>query len=433
MDLLTANDRPGTYPDSYYHATANPMEASATLHEDADCDVCIIGAGYTGLSAALYLADRGFNVVLLEANRVGWGASGRNGGQLGSGQRLDQTELEDEFGEKTAHQLWELGREAKSLVRDLVSTHNMKCDYRPGILYADHRKRLVAGSQAYVEKLQRDYGYGQVRFLDLQELRETVDTKAYYGGALDTGAGHLHPLKFALGLAEAAKQAGVRIFENTRAQTITRAKTARVVCDQASVTARHVLLACNGYLGDLDETVSRRVMPLNNYIIATEPLAAERAQALIRKNIAVSDSKNVVNYFRLSRDNRLLFGGGESYGYTFPKDIKAFVRPHMLSIFPQLDDVKIDYGWGGTLGITMSRMPHLQRLEDNIFSASGYSGHGLGMATLCGKLVGEIICGTASRFDLMASIPTVEFPGGTRLRRPLLVLAMLYYSLRDKF
>lgn len=433
MDLLTANDQPGAYPDSYYAASVKPMEAFAPLHEDAACDICIIGAGYTGLSAALHLAGQGFDVIVLEAHRVGWGASGRNGGQLGSGQRIDQTDLEHQFGEKTAHQLWELGREAKSLVRDLIARHDMKCDYKPGILYADHRKRLVAGSRAYVEKLQRDYGYGQVRFLGQEELRESVATNAYFGGALDTGAGHLHPLKFAQGLAGAAIQAGARIHEQTRVQKVEPSGTSRVVCEQAAVSAPHVLLACNGYLGDLDHSVSRCVMPLNNYIIATEPLAADRAQALIRKNIAVADSRNVVNYFRLSRDNRLLFGGGESYGYKFPKDIKTFIRPHMLSIFPQLADVAIDYGWGGTLGITMNRMPHLRRLEQGVITASGYSGHGVGMATLCGKLAGELICGTASRFDILASIPTPEFPGGPRWRQPLLALGMWYYALRDRF
>jgi len=433
LDLLTANDQPGAYPDSYYAATASRMEAHAPLREDVTCDVCIIGAGYTGLSAGLYLADRGFDVLVLEAHRVGWGASGRNGGQLGSGQRVDQSDLEDRYGEKTAHQLWELGREAKSLVRDLIATHTMKCDYRPGILYADHRKRLVAESRAYVDKLQRDYGYGQIRFLDQQDLQETVETKAYFGGSLDTGAGHLHPLKFAIGLAAAAKQAGARIHEQTRVRTIEPSNTTRVICDQATVSAPHVLLACNGYLGDLDQSVSRRVMPLNNYIIATEPLAADRAQTLIRKNIAVADSRNVVNYFRLSADNRLLFGGGENYGYKFPKDIKSFIRPHMLSIFPQLADVAIDYGWGGTLGITVNRMPHLQRLEHGVLSASGYSGHGVGMATLSGKLAGELICGTATRFDILASIPAPEFPGGPRWRQPLLALAMWYYALRDRF
>ncbi len=433
LDLLTVNDRPGTYPDSYYHATATRLEPFSPLLEDRGCDVCIVGAGYTGLSAALYLADNGFDVVVLEAHRVGWGASGRNGGQLGTGQRLDQVELERDFGKKTAHQLWELAREAKTLVRDLIVHHQMDCDYRPGILHADHRQRFVEDSKSYAELLQRDYGYGQIRFLDRDELRELVDTEAYHGGTLDTGAGHLHPLNFALGLARAATEAGARIHEGSRVTGIDTSGKVRVHCGDVSVTAQHVLLACNGYLGELDGAVARRVMPINNYIIATEPLPADLAHALIRKNLAVADSKHVVNYFRLSRDNRLLFGGGESYGYRFPGDIKAFVRPHMLAVFPQLKDVRIEYGWGGTLGITMNRMPHLERREHNVLSASGFSGHGLGMATLCGRLAGEAICGTQSRFDVMASVPTMEFPGGPRFRRPLLALAMLYYSLRDRF
>ena len=433
MDLLTANDRPGAYPDSYYRATANRLEPFAPLVEDATCDVCIVGAGYTGLSAALYLAENGFDVMVVEAHRVGWGASGRNGGQLGSGQRLDQVQLERDLGQKAARQLWDLGRDAKTLVRDLIDRHDIECDYRPGILHADHRQRYVDDSRAYAEKLQRDYGYGQIRFVDREQLTDMVDSPAYFGGTYDTGAGHLHPLNFALGLARAARDAGARIHENTRVSKIETGATTRVQCGNLKVMARHVLLACNGYLGDLDTTVARRVMPINNYIIATEPLTGDRAHAALRRNIAVADSKYVVNYFRLSRDNRLLFGGGESYGYRFPRDIKAFVRPHMLAIFPQLKDVQIDYGWGGTLGITMNRMPHLRRLEGGVLTASGYSGHGLGMATFCGRLAGELICGTASRFDMMAAIPTPDFPGGAKYRRPLLALAMLYYSLRDRF
>ena len=433
MDLLTANDRPGAYPDSYYRATANRLEPFAPLVEDATCDVCIVGAGYTGLSAALYLAENGFDVMVVEAHRVGWGASGRNGGQLGSGQRLDQVQLERDLGQKAARQLWDLGRDAKTLVRDLIDRHDIECDYRPGILHADHRQRYVDDSRAYAEKLQRDYGYGQIRFVDREQLTDMVDSPAYFGGTYDTGAGHLHPLNFALGLARAARDAGARIHENTRVSKIETGATTRVQCGNLKVMARHVLLACNGYLGDLDTTVARRVMPINNYIVATEPLTGDRAHAALRRNIAVADSKYVVNYFRLSRDNRLLFGGGESYGYRFPRDIKAFVRPHMLAIFPQLKDVQIDYGWGGTLGITMNRMPHLRRLESGVLTASGYSGHGLGMGTFCGRLAGELICGTASRFDMMAAIPTPDFPGGAKYRRPLLALAMLYYSLRDRF
>ena len=433
MDLLTANDRPGVYPDSYYNATAEHLSPFEPLDGNVACDVCIVGAGYTGLSAALYLADKGFDVTVLEANRVGWGASGRNGGQLGSGQRRDQDHLEAAFGKETAHRLWALGEESKTLVLDLIERHGMPCDYRPGILHADHRRRHVRYSRDYARKLQEDYGYTQIRFIDRDELADHVDTTAYYGGTLDMGSGHLHPLNFALGLARAVAETGGRIHENSRVTEIKPGSTARIVCERGVVSAQHVLLACNGYLGDLQAGVAQRVMPLNNYIVATEPLTEALLPAFIRSRVAVADSRNVVYYFRLSADNRLLFGGGESYGFRFPDDIKSFVRPHMLSIFPQLKNVGIDYGWGGTLGITTNRMPHLERLQRNILSASGYSGHGLGMATLCGRLAGELICGSATRFDLMAAVPTPAFPGGTRFRRPLLALAMLYFSLRDRF
>ena len=432
-DLLTANDRLGVHAESYYAATVELADTSPSLDGDTDCDVCIVGAGYTGMSAALYLAEQGFDVIVLDAHRVGWGASGRNGGQLGSGQRLDQHELEQLLGERKARLLWDIGREAKTLVRDLIAQHEMDCDYRPGIIYADHRQRFVSGSRAYAEKLQRDYAYEHIRYLERDELMGLLDTQAYFGGTFDAGAGHLHPLKFALGLARAAETAGARFHERTRVLRVERSASPKVVTSTGTVTARHVLLACNGYLGDIHEDVGHRVMPINNFIIATEPLPQERAQALFRKNVAVADSRNVVNYFRLSADNRLLFGGGESYGYAFPKDIKSFVRPYMLSIFPQLSDVAIDYGWGGTLGITMNRLPHIEHLGANIYSASGYSGHGVGMATLCGRLIGEMICGTATRFDVMASIPTNRFPGGRRMRRPLLAMAMIYYAFRDRF
>jgi len=432
LDLLTANDRPGTYPDSYYRATAMSLAPFSPLDGDASCDVCVVGAGYTGLSAALYLAGQGFDVAVLEANRVGWGASGRNGGQLGSGQRLDQDRLEAILGQEAAHRLWMLGEDAKALVLELIRRHDMPCGYQPGILHADHRRRYVRHSRAYAEKLQREYGYNNLRVVDRDELTDLVDTQAYHGGVLDMGSGHLHPLNFALGLARAATETGARIHENSRVSAIKPGSTARIVCEKGVVSAPHVLLACNGYLGDLNAAVARRVMPLNNYIIATEPLNEKLVPAFLKSRVAVADSRNVVNYFRLSADNRLLFGGGESYGFRFPDDIKSFVRPHMLSIFPQLERIGIDYGWGGTLGITMNRMPHLERLDRNILSASGYSGHGLGMATLCGRLVGELICGSASRFDLMAAVPTPEFPGGPRFRAPLLALGMLYYSLRDR-
>ncbi|MEO4041331.1 FAD-binding oxidoreductase [Hoeflea sp. CAU 1731] len=432
MDLLSENDVPGAYPDSYYHATAHAEPDLPELEQNEQCDVCIIGGGYTGLSAALHLAQSGLDVILLEANRVGWGASGRNGGQLGSGQRVDQDQLETMFGVEKAQALWRLGEESKALVHKLIADHKIECGYHSGIMYVDHRQRFVESSRAYAEKLQNDYGYEQIRFIDKSELSKIMQTDAYHGGVLDSGAGHLHPLNFALGLARAAKSAGARIFENSRVTAVENGPKPAIMTEKAMVKANHLVYACNGYIGELEEAVSARVLPINNYIIATEPMDAALAQSLIANNAAVADSRNVINYFRLSPDNRLLFGGGETYGYRFPSDIKSYVRRYMLRVYPQLEDVRIDYGWGGTLGITFNRLPHITQVEPNIMSASGYSGHGIGMATLCGKLLAEAINGSTRRFDLMESIPNAAFPGGTGLRQPLLVLAMLYYSLRDK-
>lgn len=432
MDLLHANDRPGQYPESYYAATANQAVAHPGLDTDIDCDVCIVGAGYTGLSAALHCAEQGLDTVLLDAHRIGWGASGRNGGQLGSGQRRDQEDLEAMVGADKAHRLWRLAEESKQLVHDLIAKHAIECDFRPGILYADHRRRFVDGTKGYVEKLRGDYGYEKARFVDLEEMRSILATQAYFGGMFDEGAGHLHPLNLALGLGRAASDAGARIFEQTEVTGITPADNVQVATARGTVRAGFVLLACNGYIGALNAEISGHVMPINNFIIATEPLADDVARSLIANNAAVADSRNVINYFRLSTDNRLLFGGGENYGYRFPSDIRTFVRRYMLQIYPQLENTAIDYGWGGTLGITVNRMPHLARLAPNILSASGYSGHGIGMATLCGKLAAEAVGGTAARFDLMASIPTPRFPGGGALRSPLLALAMVYYALKDR-
>ena len=432
MDILTANDAPGQYPRSYYAATAAPPEPFAKARGTLRCDVCVVGGGFTGLSAALHLARRGYDVVLLEAQRVGFGASGRNGGQVGTGQRLDQDALERLVGETRARALWDMSLASVRLVRDLIDELEMDCGWAPGIIHADHRARFVPESRAYAEKLRRDYGYELIRALGRDEIRELVGSPAYHGGTLDMGAGHIHPLRFAFGLARAAAAAGVRIFERSRVSALTQGSPVHLTTEAADVRARHVVLAANGYLGRLQRQVAARVMPINNFIVATEPLPEAEAEALIRHNHAVADSKFVINYFRLSEDRRMLFGGGESYGYRFPRDIAALVRKPMLQIYPQLADTRIDYAWGGTLGITMNRMPHFARIGGNILSASGYSGHGVAMATLGGQIAAEAIAGQAERFDLMSEIATPRFPGGTALRWPLLVLAMLWYSMRDR-
>jgi gamma-glutamylputrescine oxidase len=430
MNLLFANDRAGEYPPSYYAATAAPLDRFAPLQGAVSADVCVIGAGYTGLSAALHLAQRGFRVVVLEAHRVGFGASGRNGGQVGSGQRLDQDELEQTVGHGDARRLWDLAEEAKALVQSLIADHAMPCTFRPGVAHACRNDREVAAAHAYVEKLRRDYGYDQTEPLDRAGIRALVGSDAFAGGEIDRGAGHVHPLNFAIGLARAAVAAGATIHEGSLVTGLVEGSPARVTTAVGEVTADHVILACNGYLGDLVPQVAARVMPINNFIVATEPLG-DRAREVLSEPVAVADSRFVVNYWRLSDDNRLLFGGGESYGYRFP-DIIRTVRKPMLGIYPQLADARIDFAWGGTLAITLSRLPCFLRVGPNVLSASGYSGHGVALATMAGKVLAEAVAGQAERFDLMASLPTPRFPGGAATRWPLLVLAMTWYSMRDR-
>lgn len=431
MNLLYSNDRKGEYPASWYAATANPTERFPVLAEDITADVCVVGGGYTGLSAALHLAEAGFDVVLLEAHRVGFGASGRNGGQLGSAQRMDQEDLERLVGDPDAAKLWDLAEDAKDLVKSLIAKHQIACDLQPGVavlgLSASERKEL----HDHAGHLSDRYHYDQIKLLDEDEGHKLCPSPAYKGGYLDMGAAHLHPLNFALGLAQAAAKAGVRIFEGTEVIDIDETQPALIRAARGNVRADHVVLACNGYLGNLNRTVAARVMPINNFIAATEPLGSEAARVLTQ-DVAVADTKFVVNYFRLSADGRLLFGGGESYGYRFPADVAAKVRKPMTEIFPHLRDVKIDYAWGGTLAITMRRMPYLVRIAPNILSASGYSGHGVGTATHAGQLMALAIQGQAEGFDTMARVPTLPFPGGSALRNPLLVLAMTWFALRDR-
>lgn len=431
VNLLYANDRIGEYPDSWYAATSTPLPPFAPLHGTQKADVCIVGAGYTGLSAALHLAQAGRDVVLLDAQRVGFGASGRNGGQLGSGQRMDQDALEALVGDAEAAKLWALAEDAKALVKSLIAAHDIDCSLKPGVAHTASTRSDLRHLHAYADHLAGTYNYDQIDVLDHAALQSVCPSPDYLGGTLDMGAAHLHPLRYALGLARAAGTAGVRIHERSAVRDITAGLPATVHTDAGSVKAEHVILACNGYLGGLNRRVAARVMPINNFIIATEALGARMAQVLPR-DVAVADSRFVVNYFRRSSDGRLLFGGGESYGYRFPADIAATVRKPMRRIFPALADVKIDYAWGGTLGITMKRLPYLMRSGPNILSASGYSGHGVGTATHAGQLMAHAIEGQTGGFDTLAALPTTPFPGGTALRSPLLALAMSWYALRDR-
>ena len=417
---------------TWYEASALTRPAWPALDGDVRADVCVVGGGYTGLSCALHLAERGYDTLLLEARRIGNGASGRNGGQLGSGHRRDQSALERELGAEQARLLWSLAEEAKALVRTRIARHGIACDLKPGIAIAAHRPRYARALAREAERLREVYGYGEIDVLDRAGMRAEVDSEDFCGGLLDRGAGHLHPLDYALGLARAAADAGVDIREGTPVTGLAPGAPCRVRAGPHTVSADAVVLACNGYLDALDPGIGGGVMPINNFILATEPLGEERARALIPRDVAVVDTRFVVNYFRLSADRRLLFGGGEKASTRLPADPGPLVRRCMLRIFPQLADVRIDHAWGGTLAITRTRMPSIGRLPGGLYYAQGYSGHGVALATLGGALVAEAICGTLERFDVFARLPHRPFPGGALLRWPTLALALAYGALRDR-
>jgi len=429
MNLLYANDHQGEHAPSWYAATAAPHARRPMLRGEVPADVCIIGAGFTGLSAALHLAEAGLSVIVLDAHRVGWGASGRNGGQVGSGHRQDQDWIEARQGAEAAQHLWQIAEDAKALVKSLIDEHEMPgVDWRPGIVHAMRKAAEVDWAKRYAEKLARDYGYTRLRHLDRSQIAGILGSTAYAGGEWDEGAAHIHPLNFALGLAAAAEAAGVVIYENSAVVSVKPGEPATVRGRSGHVIADQVILACNGYLGGLEPEISERVMPINNFIVATEPLGDV---APLTEDVAVADSRFVVNYWRQTPDGRMLFGGGESYGYRFP-DIAATVRKPMLRVYPQLKGVKLEYAWGGTLAITVPRVPCFRQVHSNVWSASGYSGHGVAMATMAGRILAEAITGQMGRFDVMAALPQPRFPGGARMRHPILVLAMTWYSLRDR-
>ena len=434
MKLLHENDRTGEHAPSWYNATC-PIEPRATLTTNTTMDVCVIGAGFTGLSSALHLAENGHSVAVLDAHRVGWGASGRNGGQLGSGFNQDQIELTSLLGEERARQLWKTAEDAKALVHARCKQYGIDIDYVPGIVAAMHKKRFVQDTHEYCEYLKTHYQYQELQALTEQEIKERVASDNYFGGAIDHGAGHIHPLKLADGLARAAEKNGASIYEKSevlRIDTLPSGDGYRVVTTQGSVLCGKIMLATNGYLDNLRPTVNRWVMPINNFIVVTEPLGA-LAEEILPSNDAVADSRFVVNYYRRVDGDRLLFGGGENYSYRFPQSISKIVRKAMLGVYPQLNDVAIDYAWGGTLAITRSRLPYTSQLASGIYTAGGFSGHGVALAGLYGQAIAQEICGDSNRFNLLSKLPGKTFPGGQAARPALLALAMTGYSWVDKF
>ncbi len=427
MNPLYRNDQPGAFPPSYYAATADIPAERPSLTQDMRVDVAVVGAGFTGLSTALHAAQKGLNVAVIDAHRAGFGASGRNGGQAGSAWNQDQVWLEKQVGFDDARKLWDLTVEAKALTRDLVGQHAPEAAYKPGIFHGAWNKAGVAEWKEIADHLASRYDY-ETEFVEGEAVRDIVRSRFYKGGVMDWDAGHLHPLRYALGLARAAEAAGATIFERTEAVEI---RPGVVRTPHGTLTADTVVLAGNGYLPDLHEETSARIMPINSFIAATEPLG-ERAADVMPQDVAVADDKFVVNYFRLSEDKRLLFGGRENYGLGFPADILTALRARMERLFPQLKGVGIDYHWGGTLGITMTRLPYVRRVDPRTIAAGGFSGHGVAITGLVGKILSEAIAGDEARLDLLGKLPVSQFPGGKHARAPLLTLAMTWYSLRDR-
>lgn len=422
---------PSTHIRSYYAASAHPAPNHPALEGEIEADVCVVGGGMAGCSTALHLAERGYRVALIEGHRIGWGASGRSGGQALTGFASGQHKLVRQLGPAAARQMWDISVEALDLLKDLVHRYEIECDLHWGAMTAAIKERQRVALREEMQESRSLYGYEHLEFLERDQVRELLATDRYCAAVLDSHSGHLHPLNYTLGLAAAAQRRGVTIFEDSLVKEVRHGEHPTVVTEKGSVRAKFVTLCCNAYIGTLSPKLRARIMPVGTYIIATEPLGEARINELIRKNIAVSDVNFVLDYFRRSADHRLLFGGRVSYSGLNSIGTERATRRRMLNVFPQLEGVRIDYAWGGYVDITMSRAPDFGRLSPNIYYLQGFSGHGIALSTIAGKLVAEAISGQAERFDLFTKLQHRNFPGGPWLRTPALVLAMLWYRMRD--
>ena len=421
--------------DSYYAATAVDEDGRgrAPLRGEYHADVAVVGGGIAGLSTALHLAKRGYRVALLEARFVGYGASGRSGGQTIFGLAASQKALTAQVGRDDARRLFDLSIEALDCTQDLIHRYGIDCDYRGNHVHVATKTRHVRELEDWVDELHEEYGYRSARLLRRDELQDHVRSDRYLAGLFDSRSGHLHPLKYTRGLARAAELEGVKIFEGTAVQRYVRnaADDLTVHAGTGHVRCRHLVLCANAYVDGVAPPLARRILGVGTYIIATERLDPDRAHAVLPSDAAAADMNWILDYFRLTADHRMLFGGRVSYSALDPPNLAQSMRKRMVRVFPQLAGAKVGYAWGGYLDITMSRAPDFGRLAPEVFYLQGFSGHGLSLTGLAGKLVADAVAGSAERFDVFARIPHRDFPGGPLLRRPSLVLAMLYYRLRD--
>ncbi|EHK54416.1 NAD(P)/FAD-dependent oxidoreductase [Allomesorhizobium alhagi] len=416
---------------SWYEDTAGPRPEYPALDGDAQADVVIIGGGFTGLSAAAHLAKSGVDVVLIDANRFGDGASGRNGGQLGTGQRGSLDELEAAYGWTRAKALFDLAEEAKAHLLEFARVNAIDIDFMPGQISVAHKKRYVDDYRRYADYMREKAGYPHMSFMDAAETAERLGSTHYYGGIRDTGPGHIHPLKLVVGTARVAAKAGARLFENTRSTSLSSTGgKIRVTTPTGAITAEKCLVAVNAYGGELEPVSASHIMPIGSFIGATVPLPSD--SPVLPGGESVDDSRFVVRYFRKTRDNRLLFGGREIYTVHDPKDIHIHIRRQIAEIYPALKDIEITHGWGGYVGITVPRKPFVREVMPGVISAGGYSGHGVMLSNFVGKLYAETVAGNRDRLKLFEELNIPPFPGGRRLRAPLLFLALNWFALRDR-
>lgn len=420
-----------TLPPSWYEASLQRPPAEPTLAGDIDADVCVVGGGIAGCSTALHLAERGYRVVLLEAERIGWGASGRSGAQLIAGYACGQDPLEAQLGPVDARRLWDFTVEGIELLRDRVARHAIDCDLRWGQMHCAIKPRQERELRDWQQSMERDFGYGHLRWMDRAAVGSVLATQRYRAALFDANGGHCHPLKYVLGLAAAARQAGVRIHEGSAVTAIEQGARVTLRTAGGSVRAAQAALCGNVYMGGLVPALARKVIGVATYIIATEALGEARAAALIQNDAAVTDINWVLDYFRRSTDHRLLFGGRVSYSGLDPLGTARATRARMLAVFPQLADADIEYAWGGYVDITMNRAPHFGRLAPNLYFLQGFSGHGMVLTGIAGRILAEALAGQSERFDVYARLRHHDFPGGMLMRRPALVLAMLWFRLRD--
>jgi gamma-glutamylputrescine oxidase len=422
--------QPSTHTPTWYDRTATPALEHPRLQGRETADVVVLGAGLTGLSAALELAQAGLKVIVLEARRVGWGASGRNGGQVIFGYGCDQSKIAALVGLEDSRRLFDWSLEGVRLVRERITTHGIDAHWRDGHAHVAIKPRHIDELKAWQRDLAENYGY-EVAWWDHERLQAQLPSPRYVGALYDPQSGHLHPLNYTLGLARAAVAAGVRIFENTEVTALQRGPKPVLRRAGGEVQADFVVLAGNALVHGIAPELDSRIMPVGTYVGATEPLGEERATALIRNGMAVADINWALDYFRLSRDHRLLFGGRASYSTLPPPNLRGTMTSRMTRVFPQLRGVKFDDVWGGYVDISLNRAPHWGRLGDNVYFAQGFSGHGVAATGLAGRVIAEAIRGQAGRLDAYAKIPHQPFPGGRALRTPLLVAAMAWFKLRD--